>query len=703
MRANRTVACTLLAAFVCASCPGASSTNATPPRAKPKAAVAARPEPAQAAQPYISSIFPPGGQQGQTVKVTVEGRDLGNVREVFVTGTGVTARLSGANTTNRLEITVTLAAGAPLGERDLRVLTRGGPSNRFRFIVGELPETLEQEPNSELRQAQALNRLPVVVNGRLLQADRDFYKFHGKAGQTLVLDVQARALLPYIADAVPGWCDPVMTLYSPEGKPLITVDDFRSKPDPVITCTLPTTGDYYVELNDVLFRGRADFVYRLTIGEIPYVTDIYPLGGQRGTTARVLVRGVNLPLTNLDVAIPADSPKYRSIGLSSGGLAHNRLPFAVGNWAEATETEPNDSLTNATVIAAPATVNGIIDHPGDIDYYKFKAQRGDRWVMEIIARRVDSPLDSVLTLLDSTGKELQENDDTPDPEAALVTHQADSRIVYTFRQNADFYLRVRDGQSKGGPAYAYRLSIGPEPPDFTLRLTPDNPRVGRGETALITIDAVRKGGFDGDISVVAENLPAKFNVNAAVLTEGQNQGVLTITAPFDAELGILEPKISGKAKIEEKEVVHAAFPAESVMQAFAYTYYVPTHELLLGVVEGAPFALAINVASNAVLELPRSGELQLPVKVLRREGGNGAVSINLVRPPPGVAAKAVLVAADAEAGNLILTATPKAALGPHDLVVQGTLRGKNLNVIAPAISVKVIDAAKPAPTQASAK
>ena len=48
---------------------------------------------------------------------------------------------------------------------------------------------------------------------------------------------------------------------------------------------------YLVEVRDSLFRGREDFIYRLSIGALPYVTDIYPLGGKRGTSVTVELHG----------------------------------------------------------------------------------------------------------------------------------------------------------------------------------------------------------------------------------------------------------------------------------------------------------------------------------------------------------------------------------------------------------------------------
>src|ERR1022692_3558736 len=53
----------------------------------------------------------------------------------------------------------------------------------------------------------------------------------------------------------------------------------------------PRDGEYTVEIHDSIFRGREDFVYRLAIGELPFVTGIFPLGGKAGERTTVALTG----------------------------------------------------------------------------------------------------------------------------------------------------------------------------------------------------------------------------------------------------------------------------------------------------------------------------------------------------------------------------------------------------------------------------
>jgi len=673
-----------------------AATNA--PTAKPAPAT---PAPAAVVSaPYLASVFPAGGQRGNTVEVTITGKNLLNITTVGFTGQGVTGKVVGTNQAVSARVAVTVAPEAPFGERDLRVVTAGGPSNRWRFSVGDLPEVVESEPNDSLDQAQRLAPLPVVVNAQAMMGDRDYFRFEAKAGQTIVLAAQARSLLPYVADAVPGWCDLCLTLYDAAGKVLASVDDFRFKPDPVIFFKPPQDGAYCVCAHDVLFRGRADFAYRLTIGAVPYITDIFPLGGQRGATVKVRLSGVNLPTDSLEVAIPADSPPALEVGCENASPRSNLAPFAVGNVKEAFEVEPNDATNTASRIEPPVNVNGRIGRPGDVDWFSLAAAAGQRLVFEVFARRLDSPLDSLLTLFDAAGNELAENDDTVDPMAALVTHHADSRLVYTFRRKGNYYVCLRDIQGNGGEEHAYRLAIGPEQPDFALRITPDNPRVGKGETVLLNVDAIRKDNFTNEIVVSVQDLPPGFSASQAVIATGRNQAPLTITAPPDAELGVVEPTVIGSATVGGQNLVRKAFPAESVMQAFSFTYLLPAHDLLLAVLEAAPFRVFPQVEAGQELELKPGGELSIPVKVSRHEvAKSGAISLGLARPPGGITAKAVPIPAEQNEGALVVTAAKSVRPGRYNIIVSGTLSGVaryGMMRIAPAIPLRVVAEPNPA-------
>ncbi|HCU88070.1 MAG TPA: hypothetical protein DGP39_11115, partial [Verrucomicrobiales bacterium] len=84
----------------------------------------------------------------------------------------------------------------------------------------------------------------------------------------------------------------------------------------------------------------------------------------------------------------------------------NRL--RISDFPNALEKEPNDSRTTATPITGtlPLAFNGIIEKPGDQDWFKFTAKRGQRFGVRMYARKLRSPLDSVMNIYNAAGSSL---------------------------------------------------------------------------------------------------------------------------------------------------------------------------------------------------------------------------------------------------------------------------------------------------------
>ena len=190
---------------------------------------------------------------------------------------------------------------APLGKVELRLRTGLGLTNPLYLQVGPWREVTEQEPNDEQPDDRIGEDLPVLINGQILPGDIDRFAFRAKKGTRLVARVAARELMPYLADAVPGWFQATLALYDSTGVRLAYVDDFQFEPDPALYLEIPADGTYILEIKDCIFRGREDFVYRVSLGRIPLVTGLFPLGGKVGEETKVRVQGFNLPAGTLTV------------------------------------------------------------------------------------------------------------------------------------------------------------------------------------------------------------------------------------------------------------------------------------------------------------------------------------------------------------------------------------------------------------------
>ena len=315
-------------------------------------------------------------------------------------------------------VQITLATNAEPGEHELRLRTGLGLSNPLLFCVGQLPEYVKREPvnNEQPRRGKKAGNngepentaptemtvtLPATLNGQIPPGGADRYHFQARKGQKLVAAMSARELIPYLADAVPGWFQANLTLYDAKGHELSYDDRFRFHPDPVLAFEIPKDGEYVLEIHDSIYRGREDFVYRLNLGELPFVTGIFPLGGKTGGETTVELQGWNLPETSLTRRNGA--PGIDSVSVRKGAFVSNRAPFAVDALPECLEQEPNNSVATAQPVKLPIIVNGRIEKPGEWDVFRFDGRAGERVVTEVYARRLDSPLDSVLKLTDGAG------------------------------------------------------------------------------------------------------------------------------------------------------------------------------------------------------------------------------------------------------------------------------------------------------------
>jgi hypothetical protein len=445
-------------------------------------------------------------------------------------------------------------------------------------------------------------------------------------------------LIPYIADAVPGWFQASATLYDASGKELAYADHYGFHPDPVLLYQIPADGQYTVAIHDSIYRGREDFVYRMELGEVPYVTTIFPLGGNAGEKTKVELAGWNLPESRMTERA---GDKQQSVQLLSVGEEEfNARPFAFDTLPECVAKEQNHTRKEAQKISLPMIVNGRVNQAGEWEYFEFKGKAGQTVEAEVYARRLDSPLDSILTLMDAGGKVLAVNDDFADESAGLITDQADSRIQYKLPSDGSYYLRLGDTQRNGGPEYAYRLRVSAPQSDFELRITPSNVNARAGSVVPIMVHAERLGGFAGDIAVKLKDAPSGFQLSGNVIPGNLSQVQMTLSVPtnggkrVDNSAHTSHLSLEGSARIDGKNIERSGLPADDWEQAFFYHHLVTTTEMLVTVSgqQGRP------AGWNAVWDRPLELLLVRPtmVKFNVPPAMTGQVSFVLNDPPAGI-------------------------------------------------------------------
>ncbi|MDA0834535.1 MAG: pre-peptidase C-terminal domain-containing protein [Planctomycetota bacterium] len=527
----------------------------------------------------LVSIFPAGGQVGQTVAVQFFGVEAGlrDAKEIVIDGPpGISVRDIKNISDAVVEATFEIDSDAPLGRRCMRVLNaRSGLTNMMYFVVGRHPEVQETEPNNDAAAAFAVT-LPVIVNAHLNPAaDVDFYRFSAKAGQNIVAAVLGQAIDSHGQGRDYGFVDADLFILDAKGNILAEAQDTLGL-DPLIEFQVPADGEYTVQVQHVLYRGYPQAVYRLSLGEFPLVTSLFPPGGQRGTNTRVEWNGPNVPSGTVQtIAVPTDDPmEYQYLTLDGD----HEVPFVRGELPESIEHEPNDDLASAESIEIATTVNARFDRPGDSDWFKVHLVPGKPILFETLAHRhLRSPVDTRIAIYDADGKMLAENDDgfTIDYMSVYDYQPPDSRLTFTPTVEGDYFVHVTEQTGSGGARSVYRLSVSIAEPDFQLDLYPDAvPIWGPGTTAALVVRVERLNGHADDIELSVEGLPDGWTGSTAISnwqTEGRPSSnfyrfygarvFLTITAPTDAAVGTHVPfRVVGRSTVEGKAIERIARP-----------------------------------------------------------------------------------------------------------------------------------------------
>ncbi len=466
------------------------------------------------------------------------------------------------------------------------------------------------------------------------------------------------------------------------GRRIAYSDHSGGKTDPVLIHTFAHDGEYVIEVRDDLYRGRADFSYRLTVGELPYIQQVYPAGAKRGSKTEIQLMGINLGnAKKLAVAFPANIPANQQLlqSLKTARGVSNEIALVAGNDPELLEVEPNNSREKGTPIKFPVTINGIINQPGDYDYYQFTATKGQRIIFSVLSRKLGSPVDSRLDLYDDKGKRLKYNDD--------AGGFADSVIDHTFAKEGNYSIRIGSTVGDGGASHVYRLDAHPPRPDFSLTVDPDNPRVSAGGSVVLRVIAKRIDGFNGDIVLTVKNAPAGAVVSPATIQAGQVNTAISLTMPESAQPMVAPITIIGTSKLGETVLTHEAIPTERARFINAWRY-VPSSDLILSVVPKAPATFSWKTAEVKIV----AGKTQeIPITIKRAEGFTALVRIYFENLPPGVWIPTVVIEKDKNEGIVKLRSSAGAKAGIGNAVATGTISANRQSYAqaSPALRIHV--------------
>ena len=230
--------------------------------------------------PVVEAAFPLGAAVGSEASVSLRGRALGDVSEVWLTparaaeyyrltfpytiplrGRNVSARIDGhvvSTSDNELQASFIIPADADKGLWRVSVGSPAGETDDISFEISDFKEL--NEPRKELPGG------PLAVNGQLTSdGEEDEFWLDARADEPVNISVLAVQLgLPYI--------DTVLELFDEHGKLVAEHDDLMSgqgtvigNPDSHLIYTPKQDSRLRLVVRDRIARGGPSFIYRLRL------------------------------------------------------------------------------------------------------------------------------------------------------------------------------------------------------------------------------------------------------------------------------------------------------------------------------------------------------------------------------------------------------------------------------------------------------
>ncbi len=589
---------------------------------------------ALAGSPTVTQVVPAAAQQGTEAEIVVTGGNLGDARTLLFDQPGIECVGVSEVAAGKFKAKLKVAADARLGEYAFRAITNSGIGDVKLFFVTPFPVVKEaDEVAAEPYKVQPA-KLGTTIYGTAPGEDQDHFEVEAKKGQRISAEVVG------VRVATQTHLDAHLKITAADGKELAEQDDsVFTRQDPALSVIAPADGNYRVILRDSTNSGLGPCNYLLHIGSFPRPTIVYPLGGMAGETVKFTMLGDAGGAFEQTVKLPAEpQDRFEIIAEKDGEKAPQPNFVRVSPFPNVLEAEPNNTIETATPskYAPPVALNGIIQEKGDVDYFKFTAQKGTVYEVNVRARMLRSPLDPVVEIYNDKGARLALNDDAGGP---------DSYVRWTAPADGDFFLQVHDQLMRGGPLYAYRAEIAKmEPalitylPEMVINSSQQRRSVPVPKgNRYATLVQVKRADVGGDAILDPKNLPAGVTATFDKADKSVDRIAMVFEAKPDAapaqQLFTLDAKLTEPPK-DTKVVSRVAHRVETSENGNQKAYYgVDESALPIAVTDEIPVTIKHVQQKVPILQ---SGSMALKVVVERRNDFKGPIDVQVLYAPPGV-------------------------------------------------------------------
>jgi hypothetical protein len=557
-------------------------------------------------QPVLITIEPCAGQLGTTAEVTISGTELAGATKLHFATVGIESKPG----KKPGQFTITIGKDVACGYHDVRVVTPYGISNPRVFAVTRLPVS-ELKPGMKTEPGH-------VLLGRAVKQDHSRITFDAKKGEPLQVLCEA-ASLDSRMEPVLTVCDSadIVLARMPVGEPLVF--------------TPPSDGVFTLDVQDLMFRGDAEYPFLLALSKT-----------------------------------------------GASGLEHP-LPLKPTESLDADMTKP---------VAMEDIYTGWFAARSKPRFFTFTAKKGEVRIIEVKCARLGLDADPYLVVDKMDGEKatfIAEGNDRP----ALAAKDefdagwADPSLRIEIKEDGEYRVKLRNLYPTRVP---FELSVRPPGTAFQLVALPsDAPAAAkktttaiiaaplwRGGVAAMKVIALRERGFTGPIVLSAKGLPPGVTSPGGLIPQGKDMGYVTFAAEANAAPWGGAVRILGKSG----DVTTTACGA-TVIRATANTAKDPiftrlTQEVALGVA-AADSPLKVE-PETAVYEVAAKGKLSVPLKITRH-GFDDGFKLTALGIGDAAAAPTVAIAAKGTSGKLELDiAKLKLPAGDCPVLLQTTAK-----------------------------
>ena len=468
-------------------------------------------------EPELHSIIPIGGTVGSSLEVELRGKYLEGTYATWLGHNTFKAKLVLVEPTDlipteaqsknlstndreyRLLINLTIPLDATPGPKPLRVISPRGVSNQVYFQIYKDPVISEtQLPHYAPSQAQLIN-IPTVVNGVIKrQGELDYYSLDVETGQELAFEVifsreaLEKGFRPHLK-----LLEPARSWFSSEqAKQLAFNTGIRGTvtgeagsgwrfidSTPInsgLTYKFTKGKRYLIQVSSEGFKGNSDYIYQLRIVPVNLKYDQHL--ARSNWDERSYLRELNLK--HLDALWNRTVTVNQPISFSQGAKSlteqlkresyyfANKIlpsPLIARKVVKISEHEPNDEPIKALPVELPVIIEGVVDRPGDVDYFKFKINSTQRLAFEIETQNISPPhFNPRLEVRNSAGQSVLTNihrlREFRNPDGWVLKGN-EPKVIDTFDQPGEYSVEIRGVTSRSGnQACRYRLLIRPQIP-----------------------------------------------------------------------------------------------------------------------------------------------------------------------------------------------------------------------------------------------